>query len=341
MVTRRGFLATGLAAGLVLPLPRLQTAAAQSAGSETERNKAAVQAYKRAMAKRSNEALEEFLAPGYKRLRAGVQNIASNAQAQGFPTPGAAFWQDAFPDREDHVEEIIAEGDSVAMLWRITGTHRGNFYGIPATGKPVDFLEIGYFRMAQGKIAEGWFMADEAGLLRQLGQPLPKRQDGKLVAPPVSDAGEEGDAVLQRLTAKPAATPEERNKIIVARSKSSQPPQPGDRAENFKQKRFGLQHMHDYGDAHKVADQTPTAAFPGRNDHVVGLLAEGDRVWMRFFLRGKHEKGFYGLPATGNRVEMPEVGIMRFTGGKWAEAFYFGDELGLMLQLGAPDMLLA
>src|SRR3954470_12588616 len=112
MVTRRGFLATGLAAGLVLPLPRLQTAAAQSAGSETERNKAAVQAYKRAMAKRSNAALEEFLAPGYKRLRAGVQNIAGNAQSQGFPSPGAAFWQDAFPDREDHVEEIIAEGDS-------------------------------------------------------------------------------------------------------------------------------------------------------------------------------------------------------------------------------------
>jgi len=228
----------------------------------------------------------------------------------------------------------------VAMLWRITGTHRGNFYGIQATGKKVDFLELGYFRLSDGKIAEGWFMADEAGLLRQLGQPLPKRKDGKLMAPPVTDAGEAGDAMLQKLMAKPAATEAERNKIVVARSKSSQPAQPGDRAENFKQKRFGLQHMHDYGDAHKVAEFTPTVAFPGRNDHVVDLLAEGDRVWMRFFLRGTHEKSFYGLAATGNRVEMPEVGIMRFAGGKWSDSFYFGDELGLMLQLGAPDMLL-
>jgi predicted ester cyclase len=339
MVTRRDFLSRTLAAGAGLALP-LGPAMAQPAGAAAERNKSVVQAYKRAMAKRSTAALAEFMAPGYKRLRAGVQNIARNAEGQGFPSPGAAFWQDAFPDREDHVEEIIAEGDMVAMLWRITGTHRGNFYGIPATGKPVDFLEIGYFRMSGGKIAEGWFMADEAGLLRQLGQPLPKRKDGKLIAPPVTDAGEEGDAVLKRLTAAPAAGEAARNKIIVARSKSTQPPQPGDRAATFKQKRFGLQHLHDYGDAHKVADQTPTSAFPGRNDHVVSLLAEGDRVWMRFFLRGKHEKGFYGLPPTGNRVEMPEVGIMRFAGGKWAEAFYFGDELGLVLQLGAPDMLL-
>ena len=342
MVTRRAFIGGSVAAGAGLALPMLQSAVAQTRNPDTERNKAVVQAYKRAMTKRDNAALErEFMALGYRRLRAGVQNIASNAQGQGFPSPGAAFWQDAFPDREDHVEEIVAEGDMVAMLWRITGTHRGNFYGIPATGRQVDFPEIGYFRMADGKIAEGWFMADEAGLLRQLGQPLPKRKDGKLIAPPITDAGEDGDAVLQRLTAKPPASQQDRNKLAVARSKSSQPPQPGDRAEHFQQKRFGLQHMHDYGDAHNVAQFTPTRAFPGRNDRVVSLLAEGDRVWMRFFLRGRHQGSFYGLAPTGNRVEMPEVGIMRFAGGKWSEAFYFGDELGLMLQLGAPEMLLA
>jgi predicted ester cyclase len=338
MVSRRGFLAGSVAASAGLALPAGLRAVAQS--SEVERNKSSVLAYKQAMTKRDAKLLEtQFMAPGYKRLRAGVQNIANNSQGQGFPGPGAAFWQDAFPDREDHVEAIVAEGDMVAMLWRITGTHRGNFYGIPATGKPVDFYEIGYFRMVDGKIAEGWFMADEAGLLKQLGANLPKRSDGKLIAPPVTDGGEDGNTMLQRLMAKPATRPEDRNKIIVARSKSSQPAQPGDRAEGFRQKRFGLQHLHDYGDVHKVAEQTPTVAFPGRNDHVVSLLAEGDHVWMRFFLRGKHEKGFYGLPATGNHVEMPEIGIMRFVDGKWAEAFYLGDELGLLLQLGAPQML--
>src|SRR5262249_37176483 len=126
----------------------------------------------------------------------------------------------------------------------------------------------------------------------------------------------------------------------VARSKSSEAAVPGDRAAGFKQRRFGLQHLHDYGDAHKVAEQTPTVAFPGRNDHVVSLLGEGDRVWMRFFLRGTHEKSFYGLAPPGRRVEMPEIGLMRFVDGKWADALYFGDELGLLLQLGAPQMVL-
>jgi predicted ester cyclase len=45
------------------------------------------------------------------------------------------------------------------------------------------------------------------------------------------------------------------------------------------------------------------------------------------------------LPPTGHRVEMPEVGIMRFAEGKWAEGWYFGDELGILLQLSAEQML--
>jgi hypothetical protein len=39
------------------------------------------------------------------------------------------------------------------------------------------------------------------------------------------------------------------------------------------------------------------------------------------------------------RIEIPEIGIARFADGKWKEGWYFGDELGLMLQLGALHML--
>jgi hypothetical protein len=45
------------------------------------------------------------------------------------------------------------------------------------------------------------------------------------------------------------------------------------------------------------------------------------------------------LPPTGRRVEMPEIGIMRVVDGKWVESCYFDDELGMLLQLGAVNML--
>ena len=88
-----------------------------------------------------------------------------------------------------------------------------------------------------------------------------------------------------------------------------------------------------------TAQFTPSVAFPGRNDRITGLMAEGDKVWMQFNLRGTHTASFYGLPATGRRVEMPEVGIMRVVDGKWTESWYFGDELGILLQLNAVNML--
>jgi len=42
-----------------------------------------------------------------------------------------------------------------------------------------------------------------------------------------------------------------------------------------------------------------------------------------------------GTQPTGKRIELPEIGVMRFADGKWKEAWYFADELGLMLQLNA------
>ena len=60
---------------------------------------------------------------------------------------------------------------------------------------------------------------------------------------------------------------------------------------------------------------------------------------MQFHLRGTHTANLYGLPPTGNRVDMAEIGIMRFVDGMWKEGWYFGDELGMLLQLGAPDLL--
>jgi predicted ester cyclase len=62
-------------------------------------------------------------------------------------------------------------------------------------------------------------------------------------------------------------------------------------------------------------------------------------VWMRFNLLGTNTQSFYGLPPTGKRCEMNEVGISRFTGDEWAEGWYLADGLGILLQLDALVLL--
>ena len=73
---------------------------------------------------------------------------------------------------------MIADGNMVGMQFRIKGTHQGNFFGIPATGRSIDIQEVAIMRLEDGKIVAGWFMADEVELLKQLGVGLPPRRDG-------------------------------------------------------------------------------------------------------------------------------------------------------------------
>jgi len=336
MLARRTFLAASLATGAGFALPAIDRAAAQT--SVLERNKAAVRRFKEAQGtKEEADAMREVLSPSYKRRRGGIEHLAANARDQAFPGPGA-YLRGAFPDRTDTIEDIVADGDRVGMLFRVRGTHKGNFFGIAPTDKPFDILELGIFRLADGKINEAWFMADELGLLQQLGAKMPARKDGQRIVPPVTGGGNDPDELVAQLKAK-SSTAQDRNRLMVVTSKGSAPAA-SERAADFRQTRVGFQHLRDYGNAKGVGSETITAALPGRRDRVDEVLAEGDGVWMRFRVAGTHGGKLYGLAPTGRRVEVPEVGRMRFVDGKWKEAWYFADELGLLLQLDAVDAVL-
>lgn len=75
----------------------------------------------------------------------------------------------AIPDLLQTVEDIIAQGDKVVVRISLQGTHKGNFGGIPATGKKVKIHGAFIFRISQNKITEVWAFPDEMGILRQLG----------------------------------------------------------------------------------------------------------------------------------------------------------------------------
>lgn len=88
-----------------------------------------------------------------------------------------AVLKQAFPDYQATVEGQIAEGDLVATRWTGRGTHRGPFRGIPATGKPITLAGMTFFRIANGKLVEGWTNIDLAGVLQQIGaMPTPEQR---------------------------------------------------------------------------------------------------------------------------------------------------------------------
>jgi predicted ester cyclase len=75
----------------------------------------------------------------------------------------------AFPDVQVTIEDMIAEGDKVVGRVTYRGTHKGEFSGIPLTGKTVTFGGIDIVRFADGKAVENWFSGDTLGLMQQLG----------------------------------------------------------------------------------------------------------------------------------------------------------------------------
>jgi steroid delta-isomerase-like uncharacterized protein len=74
-----------------------------------------------------------------------------------------------FPDIVFAIHEQIAEGDKVATRFEWTGTHRGDFLGIPATGRPVAVWGFVFDRLEQGRIKDTRILMDTLGLMMQLG----------------------------------------------------------------------------------------------------------------------------------------------------------------------------
>ena len=74
----------------------------------------------------------------------------------------------AFPDLHFKIEDIVAEGDKVAYRLTVSGTHKGEFQGIPPTDKKVSFTSTGISNIADGKVAEDWVDADTMGLMQQI-----------------------------------------------------------------------------------------------------------------------------------------------------------------------------
>ena len=85
---------------------------------------------------------------------------------------------DAFPDNHATIEDLLVDGDKAIVRYSITGTHKGQFTGIPPTNKKLAMWIIEIDRFAGGKIVEGWSRYDTLGIMQQL-EVIPSPGAGK------------------------------------------------------------------------------------------------------------------------------------------------------------------
>jgi predicted ester cyclase len=338
MFTRRGFVngALGVGAGLALAERNSQAASSSTGGSQNERNKAVVQRF---MESQGTKGEAEVRAPNFRWSRLATQHLDDHARSEGFPNAGPDL-HEPFPDYAYRQFEFVSEGDMVGLTFCTSGTQKANFNGIPTTAKKFDLQNVAMFQLAEGKIVDAWILNHEFMMLERLGAKLPTREDSQASTPPLPGAGEDPDVVIKRLAAGPLASREDRNRLLIARTKGSAPFPKESYAPDFRQTRAGFKQLRNYGDKTGTASQSIGQALSERRDRIEYLIAEGDQVWMRFKIVGIHTKPIYGLPPTGKPVEVSEVAVMRVVDGKWKEAWYYADELGLMLQLGIVNNVL-
>lgn len=131
----------------------------------SEANKALIRkGFEVGMNERRFEVFDEVVAPAY---------VNHNLPAPGPGPEGlkqvVGMFIAAFPDFRVEIHDVLAEGNLVTTRGTFTGTHQGDFMGIPPTGKHVSVNYIDIWRLENGKAVENWVQMDQLGMLQQLG----------------------------------------------------------------------------------------------------------------------------------------------------------------------------
>ena len=133
----------------------------------SEANKSLVRRlFEEAINKGNFKVLDEILSTDYVYREPSAGEKRGSAGFQEITT----LYRKAFPDIKLTIQEQIAEGDKVVTRTSGNGTHRGELFGIPPTGKRIsDVAGICVSRIANGKLVEDTWVYDTLGMMRQLG----------------------------------------------------------------------------------------------------------------------------------------------------------------------------
>lgn len=134
--------------------------------SKQEQNKQLVRQFLEALDRYDTEMVDQLVSStNYSFHFSGMPPMDWNTNKEQFLAP----FNKAFPDLRRNIVDMVAEGDKVAVSINVTGTYKGEFQGIPATGKHVSFTAMDILTIIDGKIIEEWATADMMGLMQQIG----------------------------------------------------------------------------------------------------------------------------------------------------------------------------
>ncbi len=230
---------------------------------------------------------------GMKAGRAGIRQFV-------------AMMGHAFPDMKVTIKDEIDDGDVVVQRNVVTGTHKGEFMGIPPTEKPVTWQEVQYYRVRGGSIVERWVNVDEIGVLQELGAiPSPEAEENKRV---VSRLFEEAinDGNLE----------------VVDEVLGAECVYHGTREDVTGT--AGL----------KQLIETVRKAFPDLRVAIEGQIAANNKVVTRFTAVGTHEGQLNGELPSGKSVNVTGVSILRIADGVGVEGWGMLDALSALRQMG-------
>ena len=131
-----------------------------------EENKTVIRRLFEALNKQNLALLDDLYSPDYYNHTLQIRGLESLKQFEAMIYKG-------FPDWQETIEDIIAEGDKVCVRYNVTGTHTGewSFSGVTLapTGKSITFSSVSIYRIVDGKIVEGWHVYDFLGFFKELG----------------------------------------------------------------------------------------------------------------------------------------------------------------------------
>jgi steroid delta-isomerase-like uncharacterized protein len=137
-----------------------------SSTRQEEQNKQVVRQFFEALDRQDTEMMDQLVSStNYSLHFSGMPPVDWNANKKEFLAPLTK----AFPDLRRNIVDMVAEGDKVAVSINVTGTYKGEFQGIPATGKQASFTAMDILTIIDGKVTEEWATADMMGLMQQIG----------------------------------------------------------------------------------------------------------------------------------------------------------------------------
>jgi steroid delta-isomerase-like uncharacterized protein len=134
--------------------------------SKTEENKACFcRTYEELLNQGNLSLADELVAPDFLNHEAPPGRDRGPESMRGLAT----MLRTAFPDLHFTIEELVAEGETVAGRLTMSGTHEGPLMGMPPTGRSVRQDHMHFVRFRDGKAVEHWGVRDDVGMMQQLG----------------------------------------------------------------------------------------------------------------------------------------------------------------------------